>query len=337
MLFLWGFIMNNFFQVKNLCYAYLKKPLCLKDVNFSAGKNDKILILGLDDKGKTTLIKTLSGFDDKYFGDILLSGTEIRKFSDQEKNFSLIFDYPVLLNASIDDNLNYLYGILNKSVPDNQVKKELLKKVKMEHDLKCKVKKLTLFEKFKLCFLRVLIKKPRIVFIDDVLKNNFSDDETVELFDIIELISKDCLLFFCANDTSFTDNKSLLENHHWSKILYLNDMVISEMQSLKDFYANPHDLNALKFNSDFEMTEAYCVHQDGEYYISIKDEYVIKIDKSLYIHFEKLKLANLENEDVILAYKKGLNPNFALNNDINKMMAKGDLLIFSKLDGTKIN
>ena len=139
-------------------------------------KNDKILILGLDDKGKTTLIKTLSGFDDKYFGDILLGGTEIRKFSDQEKNFSLIFDYPVLLNASIDDNLNYLYGILNKSVPDNQVKKELLKKVKMEHDLKCKVKKLTLFEKFKLCFLRVLIKKPRIVFIDDVLKNNFSDD-----------------------------------------------------------------------------------------------------------------------------------------------------------------
>ena len=58
----------NVLEVKNLCYAYIKKPLCLKDVSFSLEKKQRALVLALDDMGKTTLLKTVSGFDDKYFG-----------------------------------------------------------------------------------------------------------------------------------------------------------------------------------------------------------------------------------------------------------------------------
>ena len=329
--------MKSFFQVKNLCYAYLKKPLCLKDVNFSAEKNDKVLLLGLDDKGKTTLLKTLSGFDDKYFGEVLLNGKEIRKIPDTEKNFSLIFDYPILLNGTIDLNLNYLFETIGKEVLLDKEKYNILKKFNLNYKLSDKIKKLSLFEKFKLCLLRVYIKSPKIIFIDDILKINFSNEEFDELFEIIEMISKDCLLIMCAGEKGFKNNSLFIEKFSWSKVLYLNNMKINEMKNLKEFYDNPIDLDALEFNEEFEIIEGYCVFQDAAYYISINDEYVVKLDKSLHASLDKLKLANLENEDIVLAYKKGMKLDFSKNNDINEMLKRGEIIIFSKLDRSRIN
>ena len=161
--------MEKFFNVENLCFAYLKKPLCLKDFSFFADKNENILILGLDDRGKTTLLKTLSGFEDKFFGKVLLDGREIRTIADTEKNVSLILDYPVLLPGSIDKNLDYLYSAIQRDVPTNDEKLGLLKKFNLNYDLKTNVKKITNFERFKLCFLRSYVKGPRVIFVDDIL------------------------------------------------------------------------------------------------------------------------------------------------------------------------
>ena len=145
----------NVLEVKDLCYAYIKKPLCLKDVSFSLEKKQRALVLALDDMGKTTLLKTVSGFDDKYFGWVNLNGKDLKTIPDKEKNFSIIFDYPILISGSIDKNLNYLYEILNESVASEKEKQDLLVKFKLNYKLKDNIKKLTEFEKFKLCFARV--------------------------------------------------------------------------------------------------------------------------------------------------------------------------------------
>ena len=97
--------MGKYFKVENLCYGYLKKPLCLKDINFSADKDDRVLVLALDDNGKTSLVKTLSGFDERFFGKVFLQDTEIRAISDKDKNVSVLFDAPILLNSSIEKNV----------------------------------------------------------------------------------------------------------------------------------------------------------------------------------------------------------------------------------------
>ena len=327
--------MKKYFCVENLCYAYLKKSLCLRDISFSACKKDKVLVLGLDDQGKSTLIKTISGFDEKYFGRVYLESVDIKTIADQDKKISLL-SYPTLINGSINENLDFLFETFGELVPSEDEKLKLLKLFNLNYNLDVNVKKLSIFEKFKLCFLRVYIKQPKIVFIDDFLGYNFSEIEMNEIFEIITMLAKDSLMFMCSNDKNFLQHKSFFNAFEWSKILYLNMTKLHEKQSLAEFLNSPIDLDAIAFCEDFVSKECYCIFQEGNYYLSI-DDIIVKMDKSLNIKFEALKLGDCDNEDMVLAHKKGIEVDFVNNNDINKMIADVEILLFSKLDRTRIN
>ena len=328
--------MKEFLKVKDLCFSYLKRPLCLKDVNFSAAKDDNILILGLDDRGKTTLLKTLSGFEERFFGKVFLDGKEIRSIADNEKNVSLILDYPVLVKGTIDDNLEFLLNALNRDMLSLAEKKKLLEKFNLNHDLDVKVKKLSLFEQFKLCFLRTFIKQPSVLFIDDILKNPFSEEQREELGEILKDLSRDRLLVFSANEKSFVSNQEIFKKFSWSKVLYLNNAKLSEKKDLNEFLNSPIDLDSCLFSNSFIYHEGYCIRQDGAYYLNIDEKFVIKIDKQFDVKFDKLKLSDLENEDIVVVFDSKLHVDFNKNNDFNKLINNGNAMIFSKLDRSRI-
>lgn len=331
--FLWENFMS-YFKVENLCYAYIKKPLCLKDVNFSANKNDKILVLGLKDSGKTTLLKTLSGFDDKFFGKVLYNGKEIRQIPDEDKNVSLIFENPVLLNSSIDKNLDFLYESLHREIASTEEKESLLKRFNLNYDVKTKVKKLSTFEKFKLCFLRTFIKNPDMVFIDDIFDNDFTKQEKTELIQTINLISKNKLMFLCASEKSLKNEE--ITSQKWNKVLYLNNAKLYEFKSINEFNENLVDLDACSFCEEIETKEGYCVRQDGCFYLCFDEKYIIKIDKKFETDFEKLKLAENENEDIVIAYNKEIEIDLSNNEEFTKLLLQGNIKIYSKLDRNKV-
>lgn len=335
-LFYGKMIMDKYFKVENLCYAYLKKPLCLKDVNFSADKNDKVLILALDDNGKTTLLKTLSGFDEKFFGKVIFQGKEIRSIPDKEKNVSVIFDVPILLNSSIEKNIDYLFDAIGKEYLSQEEKLGLLKKFKLDYSLKAKVKTLSVFEKFKLCFLRVFVKNSKIVFIDNILKNDFNKNEMLELKEIFDMCLSDKLVFLAANDNSFVENKEFFDWFKPTKVLFVNTAIMSENKSIDEFLKASIDLDACAFNDCLTKIEGYCVRQDGSYFLSFEEKYVLKIDRSLNEFFDKLKLSEGENEDIVLVFQNSMQIDLTKNNDINKLLADKKLMIFSKIDRSRV-
>lgn len=329
--------MKDFLKCENLCFGYLKQPLCLKDVNFSMTKNDRVLVLGLNDKGKTSLLKTLSGFDLHYFGKVFIDGKEIKTISDNERNVSLIFDEPVLINSSIEKNIDFLFETLKKEIPEKLEKQELLKKFNLNYDLKHKVKNLSVFEKFKLCFLRSFVKDSKILFIDDILKNNFSEDELSEFKEIFEMCLKNKPLILSANDDSFLKNQAFFEWFKPTKILYLNFAKIYEFKSFEELENNVVDLDMTLFLNYLESQEGFCVYQEGVYYLSFEDgKITLKIDKQFNECFEKLKLSEGENEDIVLAYKKGVSIDLTKNNDFNKMLVDKKFMIFSKIDRSRV-
>ena len=333
----YGNFMREFLKTENLCFGYLKQPLCLKDVNFSMSKKDRVLILGLDDKGKTSLLKTLSGFDMHFFGKVFIDGKDIRTVSDEEKNVSLIFDEPVLINSSIEKNIDFLFGTIKKQIPEKKEKQELLKKFKLNYDLKCKVKKLGAFEKFKLCFLRSFVKESKIIFVDDILKNNFTEEEKLELKEIFEMCFINKPLIFAANNDSYLKNQDVFDWFNPTKILYLNFAKIYEFKSLEEFKNNVVDLDMTLFLQDNELVDGFCVYQEGAYYLSFEDGKIsIKIDKQFNDNFEKLKLSEGENEDIVLVYKKDVSVDLTKNNDFNKMLIDKKLMIFSKIDRSRV-
>lgn len=328
--------MKSFLEVKGLCFGYLKQPLCLRDISFSASEKDKILVLGLNDKGKTSLIKCLSGFETKFFGYVFLNKKEIRQIDDDKKNVSLIFDYPILLNSTIDKNLNFLYENIGENVPTLEEKIELLKNFNLNFNLNYKINKLSSFDKFKFCFLRAFIKKSQLLFVDDIFKNQFSKDETYELFEMFKKFSKDRLLVLNASERSFLNNKDLFESFGFDKVLYLNNAKATIFNDLNAFYESLTDLDAVEFMDNFSLKEGYCVLQEGVYYLCFDEQYTLKIDKSLNNKFETLKLSENENEDIVLACKNDVIIDFSKNNDFNKLLESGKVFIFSKLDRSRV-
>lgn len=327
--------MKNFLEVKGLCFGYLKQPLCLKDVSFSAAEKDKILVLGLNDKGKTSLLKCLSGFEPKFFGYVFLNKKEIRQIADSDKNVSLILDYPILINSTIDKNLNFAYENIGKEIVSEEQKIKLLRKFNLNFELKAKVKKLSLFEKFKLCLLRTFIKNPKVIFVDDILKNDFSCDEKKELMQIIDELAKEKLLIMAMSDETFSRDRDLVCKQDFSKILYLNNAKITEYETLDEFSKNPFDLDAVEFADNLTKIEGYCVYQDGDYYLCF-GEFTLKIDRNLNSNFDKLKLDDGENEDVVLVRSQNLDIDFSKNNDFNKLLKNKQVFIFSKLDRSRV-
>lgn len=334
--FLWENVMSNFFRTENLCFGYLKKPLCLKDVNFCAEKNDRILILALDDKGKTSLIKTLSGFDEKFFGKVFLEDKEIRSIPDEEKKVSVIFDTPILLNSNIEKNIDYIFDVLKKERPSENEKLELLKKFGLDYPIKTKIKKLSIFEKFKLCFLRVFVKESKILFIDDIFKNNFNEQELEKLKEIFDICLKDKLVFVAANSESFVNNKIIFDWFNFSKVLYLNNAILFERKSVDEFLKDSIDLDACEFDVNLTMLEGFCVRQDGAFYLSFEDKYILKIDRMFDDNFEKLKLSEGENEDIVLVFGNSMQIDLTKNNEINKLLADKKVMIFSKIDRSRV-
>lgn len=328
--------MNKFFEVNNLCYAYIKKPLCLKDVSFCVTEHEKILIFGNKDAGKTTLIKTLSGFDEKYFGSIKFLGQEMKNIPDAEKNVSLILDYPTLTRGTIEQNIDFVSKTLNKEIISTEEKTRLLQKFGLNFKLNTKVKKLSIFEQFKLCFLRSYIKNPKIIFIDDILKNNFSENEIDELKSVFSLVCGGKLVILCAGKESYLKNTSFYDWFDANNVFYLNLAKLSDFKSIQEMLNCPADLDACDFNKDFCQKKGYCVKQNGRYYLSIEDKFIVKIDKNLNFCFDKLSLGEGENEDIIIVYKTKEKVDFSKNNDVNKHLSNKNVKIFSEIDRSRV-
>jgi iron complex transport system ATP-binding protein len=82
---------NIILQVKNLGIGYDEK-LISSDIQFSLAQGKIVGLFGENGKGKTTLLKTISGFIPKINGEVLLHGKSIENYSSQElsKKISIV-------------------------------------------------------------------------------------------------------------------------------------------------------------------------------------------------------------------------------------------------------
>ena len=144
-------------------------------------------------------------------------------------------------------------------------------------------------------------------------------------------------MIFASNNDSYLKNKDFFDWFKPTKILYLNFAKIYEFKSFEEFENNVVDLDMTLFLNDLESQEGFCVYQEGIYYLSFEDgKITLKIDKQFNECFEKLKLSEGENEDIVLAYKKGVSIDLTKNNDFNKMLNDKMFMIFSKIDRSRV-
>ena len=162
--------------VKNLTFKYDKHKV-LKNLTFSIKRGEKIGIVGLSGGGKSTLFKLLLKQREKYTGQVLFDGQELKtiKKSDYLKHIAIVPQDTELFNMSLEKN------ILLAASSGKKSKKKLEDALKIAHipDFLHKLPqgtktligekgiKLSGGEKQRLGIARAVYRNPEILFLDE--------------------------------------------------------------------------------------------------------------------------------------------------------------------------
>ena len=163
---------------ENISFTYPKSDkIILDNISFKINKGEKISIVGINNAGKSTIIKLICGFFKPDSGEILLNGRNIREYDHKEymniigavfQDFKL---FPFTIGENIEGNerdLNKLENVLRKvdikDLIDNLPKKE---NSHLEKSIYDDAVDLSGGEKQKLAISRALYKDAKLVILDE--------------------------------------------------------------------------------------------------------------------------------------------------------------------------
>ncbi len=105
-------------EFKNVNFSYDNKKMILENLNLKIDKNEKVCLRGKSGSGKTTIVHLLLGLFDKYTGEILLDGTELKQYdiNSIRRNIAFISQDIYLFNDTLRKNID-----INNSLTDEQL------------------------------------------------------------------------------------------------------------------------------------------------------------------------------------------------------------------------
>lgn len=327
--------MKRYLESIKLCYAHYRQPLCLRDVSFDVSKGKKLLLLGVAEVGKTTLLKSICGFDKSYIGEVRCDGKNIKTISDEEKKFSLLLSEPVLLDGSIRKNIDYLCEVEKTEKISKDELLNVFKKFDFDKNEDDKVKALSLCEKRVFAMIRTYLKKPRAVFVDDQFEN-LDAEECKRVQKAFEwLFELDTTFVITSGGSGFVKNKAFFENADFESVLYLGLLKAYKYKTIAEFISKKINFGVLEFCDDYKMVEGFVVRKNGTYYFK-QGDLLRKFDKGFYDKLSLLSLVDDDNERVELAIKNEINFDNMSDADFNKYLKLGEFLLFSRLDDSRV-
>ena len=239
------------FNHVNFSYSNNAENLTLTDVDLHIKSGETVGIIGGTGDGKSSLVQLIPRFYDVFDGEILVDGTDVRDYSlyNLREGVSMVLQKNVLFSGTIRENL--LWG--NADATQEEI--EAACKAACAHDF------ITSFpngyetdlgqggvnvsggQKQRLCIARALLKKPKIMILDD--STSAVDTATdAQIRKGLKELSKEMTTIIIAQRISSVEN--------CDKIVVLNDGKINAIGTHKQL---------LKTNSIYQ--EVYHSQQKG--------------------------------------------------------------------------
>ena len=153
-------------KLENLSKSYGKKRI-LEDISLEIEKGEIVSILGPSGCGKTTLLNLVLGLAKASGGRILFDGEDLTNVPMEKRGFNIVFqDYALFPNLNAYENI--VYGLRN--YPDRSTEeevKDLIELLGLGKHLEQRIDELSGGQKQRLCIARALLKKPKILILDD--------------------------------------------------------------------------------------------------------------------------------------------------------------------------
>ncbi len=164
-------------QFRNVSFSYANDPqnLTLQNISLSIGSGETIGIIGGTGSAKSTLVQLIPRLYDIMDGELLVGGVDVRKYDMKvlRNNVAMVLQKNVLFSGTIRDNLKW--------GNENATDEEILEACKaadaydfvmsfpygLDTDLGQGGVNVSGGQKQRLCIARALLKKPKIIILDD--------------------------------------------------------------------------------------------------------------------------------------------------------------------------
>ena len=165
--------------VKNLSVERLDKKI-FENINFSIASGCITILKGKNGSGKTTLLKAMLNIIEPSAGSVYWKGKILKKnLNDFYNNVTYIADSSSsLVKLTVNENINIWKKIFISNINSSQIQTALIT-LKLENYLDQKVGTLSLGERKKLEFLRLIIENKKLWILDEPLSS--LDDDSIEL------------------------------------------------------------------------------------------------------------------------------------------------------------
>ncbi len=174
-------------KISNLKKEYVEsaiKCIALNGVNLNIETGTFLSIIGRSGSGKSTLLHILGALESETYGDVIVNGKNINKFTENEKsryrNKELGFVFQsFFLEPTYTVYKNVELPLLISNVPKRERKQRILatlKQVGLENKIYNRASKLSGGEKQRVCIARSLVNDPWLILADEPCGNLDSEN-----------------------------------------------------------------------------------------------------------------------------------------------------------------
>ncbi len=170
-------IMNGKIEFKNVSFRYYKnsEDAVLDDISFEILPGETVGIIGSTGCGKTTLISLIPRFYDTDAGQVLIDGIDVRDYSlkNLRDGIGMVLQKNVLFSGTIHDNIRWGNDEADfdeiREFSDFAQADTFINEFKEKYDTELGQGGANLSggQKQRLCIARALVKKPKILILDD--------------------------------------------------------------------------------------------------------------------------------------------------------------------------
>ena len=205
--------LNNIEKIefKNVNFSYDEKKV-FENLNFAIEKGDKVSIVGESGKGKTTLIKILTGLYNVNSGEVLINDININEILKESlyENISYLGQQPFIMNLTLKENI--IFGE-KKSINEDEILfgskicniEKFIIQNSLDYIINNNGANLSGGEKQRICLLRTILKEHSILILDEATSALDYESEEIIVNNLKEVIDDNKIIFI------ITHRKKLLE------------------------------------------------------------------------------------------------------------------------------
>ncbi|HHB82640.1 MAG TPA: ABC transporter ATP-binding protein [Devosia sp.] len=159
-----------FISIKNVTKKF-GEFIAVDKVSLDIYRNELFCLLGGSGCGKSTLLRMLSGFEQPSEGSIVIDGNDMAGIAPYDRPTNMMFQSYALF-PHMDVTKNITYGLKRDGVAKDEIAErvsEILKLVQLEEFAKRKPHQLSGGQKQRVALARSLVKKPKVLLLDEPL------------------------------------------------------------------------------------------------------------------------------------------------------------------------